>query len=69
MKGQGESLPRCGSTWEQIGKRQQMGCGECYPVRQGDPGLVPAHGGKTPHRGKLPKRLRTYKTYQSTSSS
>ena len=65
MKGAKEkACPRCGSTWEQIGKRQQMGCGECYTLFAKEiQGWFQPMVEKPQHRGKLPKRLRTYKTY------
>jgi protein arginine kinase activator len=55
--------PRCESTWEGINKRQRMGCPDCYTtfhreIRQALRKLL----GKSQHRGRLPKRLSTYKT-------
>jgi protein arginine kinase activator len=58
-----QACPRCGSTWEVVNKRQRMGCPECYTtfhreIRQALRKLL----GKSQHRGRLPKRLSTYKT-------
>ncbi len=65
MKGAKEkTCPRCASTWEQISKRQQMGCPECYPTfAKETQAFFQQLVEKPQHRGKLPKRLRTYKTY------
>jgi protein arginine kinase activator len=65
VKGAKEKIcSRCGSTWEQIGKRQQMGCPECYTVFAKEAqSFFQQMVEKPQHRGKLPKRLRTYKTY------
>jgi len=58
-----QACPGCGSTWEGVNKRQRMGCPDCYTtfhreIRQALRRLL----GKSQHRGRLPKRLSTYKT-------
>lgn len=65
MKGTKEkACPQCGSTWELIGKRQKTGCGECYTTFNKEiQAFFKQMVEKAQHRGKLPKRLRTYKTY------
>jgi protein arginine kinase activator len=55
--------PRCNSTWENVNKREKMGCPECYTtfhreIRHSLRKML----GKSQHRGKLPRRLSTYKT-------
>jgi protein arginine kinase activator len=66
LKGAAEKVcPGCGSKWESIRKRGKVGCAECYGVfgreMRGMLEKLGAHG--TNHRGKLPRRLRTYKKY------
>jgi protein arginine kinase activator len=56
--------PRCGSPWESVRRREKMGCPECYTAFHREIRfLLRKSLGKTQHRGKLPQRLRTYKTY------
>jgi len=59
-----QACPRCGSTWETVGRREKMGCPECYTtfhreIRQHLRKML----GKSQHRGRLPRRLSTYKTF------
>jgi protein arginine kinase activator len=55
--------PRCGQTLENLKKRQRVGCNECYVVFGKEiRGLLGRMHGKAQHRGKLPRRLATYKT-------
>jgi len=62
--GKEKTCPRCGSSWSEIGKRQQAGCGECYTTFAKEVhAFFQEMVEKPQHRGKLPKRLRTYKTY------
>lgn len=58
------SCPQCGSSWESIRKRDRLGCPECYGTFAGEIRfLLEKMGARPSHRGKLPKRLRTYKRY------
>ena len=55
--------PRCGQTLENLKKRSRVGCTECYVVFGREiRGLLGRLHGKALHRGKLPRRLATYKT-------
>lgn len=65
LKGsQGKVCPQCGSTWELIRKREKMGCAECYASFSREIRfLLEKMGLRGSHRGKLPRRLRTYKKY------
>ena len=55
--------PRCGQTLENVKKRSRVGCMECYAVFGKDiRGLVGRLHGRAQHRGKLPRRLATFKT-------
>jgi protein arginine kinase activator len=55
---------KCQSTWELIGKREKMGCVECYNTFSKEVRfLLEKMGARGTHRGKLPQRLLTYKTY------
>ncbi|MBN1836210.1 MAG: UvrB/UvrC motif-containing protein [Spirochaetales bacterium] len=56
--------PGCGSAWEAVNRREKMGCPECYTTfhREIRQALRRALG-KAQHRGRLPRRLSTYKTF------
>ena len=55
--------PACGMTIENLKKRATLGCNECYAVFAKEiRGTVGRMYGRTAHKGKLPKRLATYKT-------
>lgn len=56
--------PRCGSSWDALAKRDKMGCPECYTAFHKEiRSFFRRALGKTQHRGRLPRRLSTYKTY------
>lgn len=55
--------PRCGQTLENLKKRSRVGCTECYLVFGKEiRGMLGRIHGKAQHRGKLPRRLATYRT-------
>ena len=58
-----KACPQCGMTLEILKKRAKLGCNECYTVFAKEiRGIIGRMYGQTQHRGKLPKRLKAYKT-------
>lgn len=56
--------PQCGSSWQSIRKRDKLGCTECYSIFSREIHyMLEKMGVQSAHRGKLPKRLNTYKRY------
>jgi protein arginine kinase activator len=56
--------PQCGLNWESIRKREKIGCVECYTTFSREIHfLLEKMGAQPSHRGKLPKRLNTYKKF------
>lgn len=56
--------PGCGTTLKQILNEKKCGCGECYTVfRRELKRNIKKQLGVNLHKGKYPKRLKTYKTY------
>jgi protein arginine kinase activator len=56
--------PQCGSSWESIRKRDKIGCAECYITFSEEIRfMLEKIGARGSHRGKLPRRLNTYKKY------
>lgn len=59
----GGMCPVCGLSIKDFRKSGRTGCPECYEYfRQDILGILENVSGVTRHRGKLPKKLRTYKT-------
>jgi protein arginine kinase activator len=59
---QKSSCPRCGSAWQEIEEREQVGCAECYSCFGKEiRALMRKSGGQHRHRGKYPRRLLAYK--------
>ena len=55
--------PVCGLTVKEFRKTGKVGCPECYGFfRQDILGMLENVSGGSRHRGKLPKKLKTYKT-------
>jgi protein arginine kinase activator len=58
-----KACPGCGTTLFQISKEKRCGCSECYSVfRRELKRKVKKELGVNFHKGKYPKRLKTYKT-------
>ena len=58
-----KACSRCSSSWEEIIKRERVGCEECYSAYDKEiRAYLHKMIGKTQHRGKYPQRLLTYKT-------
>lgn len=59
-----KACAKCGSTWELISRREKMGCPECYTSFAKEVRTYLGKAGvRGTHKGKLPQRLLTYKTY------
>ncbi len=54
----------CGRSWQEIKKRQKVGCSECYAVfNQPIRALLSKNRQNRDHQGKYPRRLLPYKTF------
>ena len=56
--------PQCGSNWDSIRKREKIGCAECYSTFSREIHfLLEKMCAQPSHKVKLPKGLKTYKTF------
>jgi protein arginine kinase activator len=62
-KGQRKVCPVCGTTVELIRKKASLGCHECYTVFAREiRDVIGKMYGRVSHKGKLPRRMKDYKT-------